>query len=161
MFVPPPDCRRAMSFEIRICSPRGSAARTPALAVERDDGDVVVGRSTSAVTRATPSRLELGALHRARAVDHEDDARLSGCSLIFSRVEPHRHDLLDLGALVAARAERVLAAGHDEPAAHLRDVGVERLPSGRAHEVRRHVGHQHEVELSSSWVAGMPLGRAP
>jgi hypothetical protein len=122
-------------------------------AVERDDGDVVVGDRTWRSRAPTPSRLELGALHRARAIDHEDNGDV-GLLLDLLGVEPYRHDLLDLGALVAARAERVLAARHDQAAAHLRDVGVERLHLPGAHQVRGDVGHQHEVELLELLGAG-------
>ena len=102
----------------------------------------------------TAPRRWLGpALWRPRAFDPhiEPDRSMTramatwGCSRCFSPVEADRHDLLHAGALVAARAEGVLAAGHDQAAAKVAHVGLQGLHLRHAHELRRHVGDKHQV----------------
>ena len=85
--------------------------------------------------------------HGSGAVDHErEGGRL--LHLLVGRLEFDRQDLLDRGAVVAADAERIHPADHDEAAAEFPDVVADRRHARLADLVRRHVGEDDPVVAS-------------
>ena len=99
-------------------------------------------------------------VHGAGLIEHENQGG-AGQPQFLRRVELHRQDLLDVGAVPAARSEALLAADHDESAAEVVYVPAqEGLLEAAELEGRDVVEDDQVVSLQRQQVLTECLGRA-
>ena len=111
------------------------------VAVEGDHADLVaVAEQLDGAAGGRLGHLDLVAAHRARFVDHQHHAE-ARLLLLLLEVAADRQDLFEHRLVVAAEAERLLAAEHDEAAAEVLHVGA-----GDFHLPLRERGGRHVRE---------------
>ena len=131
------------------------------LAVERDDADLVVlAQQFDRAAGGGLGHLDLLAAHRAGLVDDEHHAE-AGLFLFLLEVAADGQDFFERRLVIAAEAERLLAAEHDESAAQLLHVGAGDVHLLLRERRRRDVGeNQQFVVLQIGQCLGHPLRRA-
>ncbi len=114
--------------------------------VETDDLDVIVRAEELRGGRSgLLGELHLLSVHRAALVDDQREAE-GGLITPSLRVHAHRQEALHARPLPAAEPEGVLAAGHQEAAAHVPHVALDGVHLGERDLVGRDVAQDEEVE---------------
>ena len=104
------------------CSVRVHLADPEGLAFEGEHADLVVGpQQLDGRPGGLLGHLDLLAAHRARLVDHQHH-RQARLFLLLLEVAADRQDLFERRLVVAAQAERLVAAEHDQAAAQVLHV---------------------------------------
>ena len=138
--VPPPASSAGDPVEDEaLVGARVHLADPEVLALEGQHADLVAGPQQ---LDGRPGRLlghlDLLAAHRARLVDHQHH-RQARLLLLLLEVAADRQDLFQARLVIAAQAERLVAAQHDQPAAQVLHVGAGHLHLPQAERRGRHV----------------------